>query len=235
MAREPGDANVWLYIRPPNLSAEKSLPMIELGGNRVADPFMRDSVSSLRMLRPHELPPDSLLPAMGTVSALIVERSMADALPAVTMLGATGFHVTLAETFAKAKERLSSRPPSVLITDVRLGEYNGLHLVLRGKSLRPDMAAIVLSDAADPVLQADAEAMGATFVVKPVTPRDFCAAVMRTLARASRGQTAPIRPPFERRSGERRMRDTDWSAEERRRADRRRDLLEMLGTSISNA
>ena len=142
------------------------------------------------------------------------------------MLTSQVFEVTVAETFAKAKDRLNTRPPALLVTEIRLGEYNGLHLVLRGKAQRPSMAALVMSSMADPVLQTEAEAMGATFLVKPLENSELLAAVTRTLFQRDRSE-GPVRPPFERRKGDRRA-AIMVIGPERRAGERRRDLASRL-------
>src|SRR5262245_44997835 len=71
-----------------------------------------------------------------SASGLVVEPPLSDAIAVASTLTKHHFKVTLAETFVKAKERIGSRPPDVLITDIRLGEYNGLHLVLRATAQR---------------------------------------------------------------------------------------------------
>jgi DNA-binding NtrC family response regulator len=165
-----------------------------------------------------------------TPSALVVEPHAPDALTTVEALSRSGFRVTLAETFARAKEHLASQIPDVLVTAIRLGEFNGLHLVLRATSARPDTSALVVSDYPDMVLEADAEAMGATFVLKPVSGKELTAAVFRTLAARgdrARGLAVPIRPPFERRVSQRRKTTAPVSME-RRQGDRRRDLPTLL-------
>ena len=161
-------------------------------------------------------------------SALIVEPVLADAVAVVSTLTARRFHVTLAETVARAKERLTIRPPELLVADIKLGEYNGLHLVLRAKSLRSDTAAIVTSDTDDPVLQADAEALGATFLLKPIVDAELAAAVFRTIFQAKQGgRGEPLRPLFERRVVQRRAEVIPMTAD-RRRSDRRRSLEGLL-------
>ena len=159
------------------------------------------------------------------VSVLVVEPVLPDAISVASALSQYPFQVTLAETFVKAKERIGSRAPDVLITDIRLGEYNGLHLVLRATAQRHEVAAIVLSSVMDEVLRADAESMRATFMLKPVSARDLAAAVFRTLSRqkAPMTTTEPIRPPFERRSVDRRAVVFPIPVDRRLR-DRRRDL-----------
>ena len=166
-------------------------------------------------------------PSSGTRSAtpatIIVELDLTDVWFAVSGLADSGFHITVAEDFFEAKVLIDTKPPELLITDLRLREYNGLQLVLRGKSARPDMAAIIFTKHGDPVLQAEAERMGATFVLKPTTKQEFLAAVYRTLFRSS-GDSAPIRPRFERRIGQRRLPKAPVPGSERRLAERRRDF-----------
>jgi DNA-binding response OmpR family regulator len=110
------------------------------------------------------------------------------------------FNVTLATSFAEAKSLLLDRPPAMIVAAVQLGEYNGLGLVLRAKSANPQVRAVVLSRAPDPVLQADAETLGATFVSLPIEVRELRAAIIRTLFRENvTAAVDPIRAPFERR------------------------------------
>jgi DNA-binding NtrC family response regulator len=165
------------------------------------------------------------------VSALVVDGTLADALPTVALLVDYQFHVTVADTFARAKSRLAESPPALLITEIRLQQFNGLQLVLHGKSLRPGMAALVLSRIADPVLQADAEALGATFVVKPVGEKELLAAAFRTLMRNVTDEASePITPPFERRAHQRRSMQLPTHSE-RRRTERRRDLASLMASA----
>lgn len=154
---------------------------------------------------------------------IIVQPALTDVWFAVSTLSDSGFQITVAHDFIEAKPLIDRLKPVVLVTDIRLGEYNGLHLVLRGKALRPSMAAVVISSVADAVLQAEAERMQATFILKPTTKQEFLAALYRTLFR-SPGDTAPIRPNFERRIADRRLLEQTTVEFERRRADRRRSL-----------
>ena len=160
-------------------------------------------------------------------SALVVEPHLPHLLFVLSTLSGVGFDAIVADTFKDAKASLALTRPTLLITDVRLHEYNGLHLVLRGKATLHDLPAIVTSSIADPVLQAEVEALGATFVELPVARGEFGAAVCRTVFQASSTRQDPVRPPFERRSGERR-RIAGFTAIERRRVDRRRDLTSAL-------
>lgn len=160
------------------------------------------------------------VPALADCTILVVDPALEDLLPVILMMSRLGLRVTAAASFAQAKQLLSSSPPSVLLAAVRLGIYNGLHLVLHGKAVKPNMAALIASPASDPVLRADAEAMGATFMVKPLGERDLIGAIMQTLFRQDLG-VMPLHPPFERRNQDRRTSELGFSPE-RRTADRRR-------------
>lgn len=168
--------------------------------------------------------------AIPSASALIVDPVLSDALFFVTAVSALGFRVTVADTFAEALERLRVHP-SLLIAAIRLAEYNGLHLVLRGKSAKPDLIALVTSTTPDPVLQLEAEQLGATFVLKPITAEELHAAILRTMFQA--GESSPIRPPFERRKGERRVSASSAYQPERRLRERRRNGLSLIQGTIT--
>ena len=124
----------------------------------------------------------------------------------------------------------------MLVTELRLGEFNGLQLVLQGKSMRPAMAAVVISTVLDPVSQTDAEAIGATFVLRPFSDKVLRAAVFRTIFHRADSSDVPraIRPPFERRRGEQRAARLPVEGN-RRMADRRGDLSSLLARAARQA
>ena len=66
----------------------------------------------------------------------------------------------LVTTFAAAKLHLRSAP-DLMITELKLAEYNGLHLALRGRAA--GIPTIVLG-AADPLFEQQAEQLGAAYV-----------------------------------------------------------------------
>jgi DNA-binding response OmpR family regulator len=155
-------------------------------------------------------------------TALVVEPSVPETLFLISSLSDLGFQVSVTDNFIDARTGLMSAP-ALLVTELRLGEYNGLHLVFRARSIRSDMAAIIRTQIADPLLQLEAERMGATFVLKTTSPVELRAAVARTWLRKS-DSFEPIRPPFERRHGERREAPATNSTLERRVGERRVDI-----------
>ena len=160
-------------------------------------------------------------------NALIVEPDVNDRAFITSTLALAGLAVARANTFGEAKALLVARPPILLVTEIRLGPYNGLHLALRAKSASPQMMTVLTSRFADPVLQRDADQLGATFVLKPVAAREFLAVVCRATRRQLQpdGTFEPVRPPFERRVGERRRASSDEALRcDRRLSGRRRGL-----------
>jgi len=160
-------------------------------------------------------------------TALVVEPNSSDMALIKSALISVGFTVIGADNFKDAGALLIEAPPSMLVSEIRLGAYNGLQLAYRGKSVWPPMTIVLTSAYRDPVLQRDIERMGATFVLKPVTARDFIAAVYRTALRQpnSEGAFEPVQPPFERRQTERRQSPIDGPmGGERRRTERRHEV-----------
>ena len=79
-------------------------------------------------------------------------------------LVSAGYEATVVGDFASAKAYLEMRP-DLLITELKLGAYNGLHLAIRaGIQQTP---AIVVGEM-DPVLKADAERQRATYLAPPI-------------------------------------------------------------------
>jgi DNA-binding response OmpR family regulator len=106
------------------------------------------------------------------------------------MLTASGYDVTAVHGFLDAKRLLDTSVPDLLIVDIRLGAYNGLHLVVRQHLAHPTCPIIATTAYPDAVLEAEAREYGAAFVQKPFRPEDFLALIRRSLA----GSTAVTEP-----------------------------------------
>jgi DNA-binding NtrC family response regulator len=115
------------------------------------------------------------------ISALVVEPEEAARAFLMSTLTAAGLVVTEADGFASGRASLLRRPPSVLLTEIRLGKHNGLHLAHIGRSIRPQMIVVLTSEYRDPVLIRDAEALEAIFIPKPLT-RPAVLALVRYIA-----------------------------------------------------
>jgi DNA-binding response OmpR family regulator len=122
--------------------------------------------------------------------ALVVEPDQIDRELLVATLTSAGLVVSVADSFRTAHARLVHRPPTILVTEIRLGHHNGLHLAHIARWLRRQMVLVVTSRYRDPVLTRDAAALGATFVSKPISPGRLLVTLYRAYRAASPAQHA---------------------------------------------
>jgi DNA-binding response OmpR family regulator len=83
------------------------------------------------------------------------------------LLQSAGYAVTLSASFEEAGARLKEQEFHAVVAAHHLGKHNGLHLILRARARRPAVLAVITSPVADPVLIAEAGALGAACVVAP--------------------------------------------------------------------
>jgi DNA-binding response OmpR family regulator len=98
-----------------------------------------------------------------------------------------GFDVTTQARFADARRHIDTDPPDALVTDVRLGAFNGLQLALHMRQARPHAPIIVLSGFDDPMLRREAEALGGVYLTKPLTGDTLATYLKGALERAPKG------------------------------------------------
>jgi len=114
------------------------------------------------------------------VQILLVDTDSRRAAQLSAPLEQAGFAVTQSVGFEHAMSRVRNIPPDLLITNVRLGAYNGLHLIMRTLALHPHVGAVLMCEAHDPVLESDAASFGAEYTVAPwKDPRPFVQLVAR--------------------------------------------------------
>jgi len=71
--------------------------------------------------------------------------------------------VQMATTFPQAKTILRQQPPDVLVTELRLNEFNGIHLALWSRVRLPHLRSVIIGNS-DPSLEADARALGLAYL-----------------------------------------------------------------------
>jgi DNA-binding response OmpR family regulator len=98
---------------------------------------------------------------------LIVEDDPATRSGLAALLERRGYQTLTASSFDEAMHHLQTTGADLLITDVRLGAFNGLQLVVMHLPATP---AIVVTAFDDPVLEAEAHRAGAGYLVKPIVP-----------------------------------------------------------------
>jgi CheY-like chemotaxis protein len=109
----------------------------------------------------------------------------------VESLRDAGYVVTGATTYDAAKRLLALDSYDLLITDIRLRGFNGLHLVRQSHRDRPEMGIIIISGYDEPMIEVEAGRYGAEFVRKPIKPPQFLQSVARTLADVRRQRRWP--------------------------------------------
>jgi len=103
------------------------------------------------------------------------------------ILRESGYDTVTCERFEDAKAYLVSTRPDLLLTDIRLGAFNGLQLAIYAQSRHPGIPIIVLTGYEDPTLRKEAAASGATFLVKPVRHAELLARIEASLGKAEAG------------------------------------------------
>jgi DNA-binding response OmpR family regulator len=92
-------------------------------------------------------------------------------------LSDAGYAVVACDRFEDARRSLTTTPPDVLITDVRLGLFDGVQLVMLAKEQRVDTRAIVMSGFDHPALRMEAAQYGASCLIKPFGRDEALAAI----------------------------------------------------------
>jgi DNA-binding NtrC family response regulator len=117
------------------------------------------------------------------LTILVVDDDRAARAGLLELLESAGFAVAGAGSFEEATKALATMTPDLLVADVRLAAFNGLHLLHRSRSTHPRMASIVISGYPDPGIEHEAKQAGAAaFLLKPLDPPAFLAKVNEVLA-----------------------------------------------------
>lgn len=112
-------------------------------------------------------------------SVLIVEPDLEQALALRDGLLEDGHVVQVVHTFQSAVQALAAGGVGVIVTAVRLGAFNGLHLVIRKNSINPHIRCIVVGLPAD--RSSDVDRLGVPFLTKPVASSSIATAVLQEL------------------------------------------------------
>ena len=116
-------------------------------------------------------------------SILVVNSDPVGLHGTVDVLQSRGYVVEGVSCFLDARLRLDAQPPDLLIADVRLGPYNGLHLIVRSRQHLPQMATILTHHHADAGYLNEAAANQAAFLILPCDPAEILKAVEVSLDR----------------------------------------------------
>ncbi len=109
----------------------------------------------------------------------------------VELLRDADYHVTAAATYDAAKRLLAVGSYDLLVTDVRLRGFNGLHLVMQSRVDYPEMGVMIVTGYDDPMLELEAGRYQAKLFKKPIKPAEFLGEVSRYLAGVRRQRRWP--------------------------------------------
>ena len=115
---------------------------------------------------------------------LIVEDDQNTLCGWVELLRGAGYGVTGVSSYEEGRQELANLP-DLLITDVRLGPYHGLQLLVRGRMMNPRLQAIVITGYADQIVRREAVHLQAEHLEKPVDTDRLLQVVGNALARRS--------------------------------------------------
>jgi DNA-binding NtrC family response regulator len=101
------------------------------------------------------------------LNILIVEDDQSTLIGWVELLRGAGYFVRGVSSYEEGRQELATMP-DLLITDVRLGVYNGLQLLMRGRMVNPRLQAIVITGYADQIVRREAVYLQAEHLEKPV-------------------------------------------------------------------
>jgi DNA-binding response OmpR family regulator len=121
----------------------------------------------------------------GRAKVLVVAQTPSLTDTIVESFDAAIYEITVARSFASGKVHLDLEP-DLLVTELRLGEYNGLHLALRARARA--IPAMVIGEP-DSVLENEASKLAAQYVRTPDLQRDQLIAMASALL-ATRPATA---------------------------------------------
>ena len=119
------------------------------------------------------------------LTVLVVDHDPDELAVTKNVLTRAGYDVRGASTFEEARQLMTSEPPDVLIADVRLGAFNGLHLLIVSRPNHPEMAAVITHAFPDPVLEAEAKRLGAAYLVKPIRLPILLSTISEVLLRSA--------------------------------------------------
>lgn len=121
-----------------------------------------------------------------TPRVLVVAPTPSVAATVFAWLTDAGCGVTVVDSFAVAKRHLDS-DPCLLISEIRLGDYNGLHLALRAQAR--GIPSVLLGQP-DPVLERDAQQIGAIYLYDLDASR--LSLLVKPLAEAGERRATPL-------------------------------------------
>ena len=102
---------------------------------------------------------------------LLVDCDRVASAATAQLLSAAGYLSEVVHSFEMAVQELARGCPDLLVTPVRLGQFNGLHLVLRCRVEYPHLPIVLTGESSDAGLEDEAAQYGVRFVHKSTEPQ----------------------------------------------------------------
>ena len=118
-------------------------------------------------------------------SIIVVEDDEDSLTGWLEVLWNAGYSAVGAASFQEGRRLLDMHRPNLLITDVRLGAFNGLQLAIRARYGVGPLPTIVVTGYSDELIKLEAERLHAIYMEKPLLPDDLLAAVRDALENSS--------------------------------------------------
>lgn len=127
-----------------------------------------------------------LQPPRDAVNAVLLVDPDVTAVAAVVEALPPSVDLDVRADFASARARLHAQPPRLLVTALRLREFNGLHLVYLAARAGLPTRSIVYTDVADQAAARDSRAAGAFYEIRTQLRVSLPAYVYASLPSADR-------------------------------------------------
>ena len=114
---------------------------------------------------------------MKMAAVLVVDGNTNGLASLVEPLRKAGYRAVGTASFEAARHLLRTQWYDLLITELRLASYNGLHLVFHSRAVNPAATAIIVAAIADDSSEIEARRLGAHYVARPANLETLVALV----------------------------------------------------------
>ena len=114
---------------------------------------------------------------------LVANEDTAERCALTALLAGAGYDTISAASFEEARLALDRTAPDLLIAHLRLGAFNGLHLLLRGRADNPHLAAIITTRPEDADIRMEALQFGVLCVLTRAFTPEFLPTIAKVIER----------------------------------------------------
>ena len=128
---------------------------------------------------------------MKMAAVLVVDGNSSRLASLVEPLRKAGYRAVGTASFETARHLLRTQWFDLLITELRLAAYNGLHLAFHSRVVNPAATAIIVVAIPDDSSEVEARRLGAHYVARPANPESLVALAGTVLEEAQYGIPSP--------------------------------------------